>query len=338
MTDKSIRRRPSMMDVAARAGVSPQTVSRVSNGEPYVSKAKRAAVLKAMGELGYRPNSAARAMKRGAFKVIGVMFQSLHPVGNHRTLEAISEVTIGHEYATMLMPVGSFTQQATGGAFTRLGEMGVDAVIAVLPSHMEGAENLELPPSLPTVVLGTNPLPQASVLDFDQVAGTLQVMEHLFGLGHTTVHHIAGPEESLSVTKRRAVWQRALEETGRPVPPPVAGDWSPASGYAAMKVLLGRTPIPTAVFVANDQMALGAYRAILESGLRIPQDISVVGFDNVDEAVAFPTPLTTVRQDWEQLGREAIRCTLALIDGEAPVTIALPTTMVLRSSTAPAPR
>ena len=337
MSEAQVKRRPSMADVAAAAGVSPQTVSRVSNGEPYVSKPKRAAVLKAMRELGYRPNSAARAMKRGAFKVIGVMYQSLHPVGNHRTLEAISEVAIEHEYATMIMPVGSSTAQATGGAFTRLGEMGVDAIIAVLSSHMEGQDSLQLPPGVPTVVLGAAPSVEASILDFDQRPGTSEIMDHLLGLGHRTVHHIAGPCESLSATNRRNVWKEKLEAAGCPVPESAAGDWTPASGYAAMRQLLDRGERPTAVFAANDQMALGAYRAILEEGLRIPEDISVVGFDNIDEVVAYPPPLTTVRQDWEQLGKEALRCALALMNGEDPVTVSLPTRMVVRESTGPAP-
>jgi len=332
----SVPKRPSMADVARSAGVSAQTVSRVSNGEPYVSDAKRARVLEVMRELGYRPNSAARAMKRGVFRTIGVVFHSLHPVGNHATLEAISEAAALLGYAITLIPLEAQTRRATDGAFTRLGEMTVDAIIVILPSHFVDGSDLHLPVGVPTVVLAPPLVPGAGSVDFDQVVGTREAVERLLGLGHRTVHHIAGPADSYSAEGRRAAWQEVLEEHGRPVPTPVQGDWSPDSGYRAACDLLAREH-PTAVFVANDQMALGAFRAILEAGLRVPQDISVIGFDNIDEAVAFPTPLTTVAQDWGQVGREALSVALDMLEGAEPRRVSVPTHLVVRDSIGPAP-
>lgn len=329
-------RRASMADVARAAGVSAQTVSRVSNGEPYVAEEKRLRVLAAMRELGYRPNSAARAMKRGEFKTIGVVFHSLHPVGNHRTLEAISEAAATQGYATTLIPLEASTHRATDGAFTRLGEMTVDAVIAIIPSHFNGESTLHLPVGVPTVVLGPPLDIEAATIDFNQDIGTRQAMEHLLGLGHVTVHHVSGPADSYSAIAREAAWRSVLLEHGRRVPPVVPGDWSPDSGYRATRQLLAAER-PTAVLVANDQMALGAFRALLEAGLRVPQDVSVVGFDNIDEAVAFPSPLTTVAQDWEMVGREALRVALSMLEGGPPQTVSLPTHLVLRASTGPAP-
>ena len=329
-------RRPSMSDVARVAGVSPQTVSRVSNGEPYVVEEKRRRVLKAMRELGYRPNSAARAMKRGDFRTVGVIFHSLHPVGTHRTLEAISEVAATHGYATTLLPLEAPTRRDTDGAFTRLGEMAVDGAIAIISSHFSGETSLRLPVGVPTVVLGPPLSPDASSVDFDNESGTSEAVRHLLDLGHATVHHIRGPEGSFSAQARLNTWRAVLEAAGRKVPDPEMGDWSPDSGYHAARRLLARAQ-PTALFVANDQMALGAVRALLEQGLRIPEDVSIVGFDNVDEADAFPTPLTTVAQDWDHLGRIAFEVALGMIDGAEPSTTSIPTRLVVRESTGPAP-
>lgn len=325
-----------MADVARAAGVSAQTVSRVANGEPYVSETKRLRVLEVMRELGYRPNSAARAMKRGEFKTIGVVFHSLHALGNHATLEAISEAAAKLGYAITLIPLEARTRRAADGAFTRLGEMTVDAVIVIIPSHFVDGADLHLPAGVPTVVLAPPMVDGAGSVDFDQEVGTRAAMERLVELGHLTVHHIAGPRDSYSAQGRRSTWQAVLEEHGMSVPEPVQGDWSPDSGYRAMRQLLQRSH-PTAVFVANDQMALGAFRAILEAGLRVPQDISLVGFDDIDEAVAFPTPLTTVAQDWGHVGREALDLTMEMLAGGPPRNVLVPTRLVERHSTGPAP-
>lgn len=331
------KKRPSMGDVARLAGVSSQTVSRVSNGEPNVIDEKRERVLAAMRELGYRPNSAARAMKRGAFNTIGVIYHSLHPVGNHRTLEAISEAAAAQGYATTLLPLDASSQTAANGAFTRLSEMTVDATIVILPSHfIEDTRRTELPVGVPIVVLGPPLIEGASSLYFDNAVGTRAAIEHLLALGHDTVHHISGPVESFSAKAREDVWRKVLKENGRRVPDPVRGDWSPNAGYIAAQELLSRET-PTAIFVANDQMALGTQRALLEAGLTIPGDVSVIGFDNIDEAVAFPTPLTSVAQDWEVLGRDALDAALDELSGGEPSSFTIPTRLIIRDSTGPAP-
>ncbi|MGO1591678.1 MAG: LacI family DNA-binding transcriptional regulator [Ancrocorticia sp.] len=332
------RKRPSMGDVARLAGVSSQTVSRVSNGEPNVTEEKRERVRAAMGELGYRPNSAARAMKRGVFNTIGVIYHSLHPVGNHRTLEAISEAAAAKGYATTLLPLDASSQTAANGAFTRLSEMAVDAAIVILPSHfIEDTGRAELPIGVPIVVLGPPLIDGAISLDFDNAVGGRAGMEHLLELGHETVHHISGPPDSFSANAREEVWRSVLEENGRRVPEAAHGDWTPNSGYLATRELL-RRETPTAMFVANDQMALGAQRALIEAGLTIPGDVSMIGFDNIDETAAFPTPLTTVAQDWDVLGREAFNAALEELSGGNPASITIPTRLVTRDSTGPAPR
>lgn len=327
------RRPPSIGDVARLAGVSAQTVSRVVNGEPYVTDEKRDAVLAAMRELGYRPNTAARAMKRGDFKTIGVVYRSLHPVGNRKALEGITRAASERGYSVILIPAGSEPPRA-GRDGPPLSQSSIDVAIVIVSSSLGGgAGDIDPSPSVPTVVLSGSAPPQVSSVSIDETIGTREAVRHLLALGHPTVHHVAGPERSLPAQTRERAWRAALEEAGRPVPEPVRGDWSPESGYEATRRLLA-TERPTALFVANDQMALGAYRALLEAGLRIPEDVSVVGCDDIDEAPAFPTPLTTIVMDWDLVGREALRVALGMIKNPSPSVLTLPSSLVVRDSTA----
>lgn len=329
-----LERASSMRDVARMAGVSLQTVSRVANGEPHVADAKRERVLAAMQDLEYRPNSAARAMRRGAYRSVGVVYHSLHSVGTHRSLEEISERAVSHGYGTTIMPVAAASGRAASSAFTRLGEMAVDAVIVVFPSPFGLDATLEIPTTVPLVVLGPPQGRGSSSVDFDQNGGATRAIEHLLALGHPTIHHIAGPADSFSSAARTAAWRRLLEAQDRRVPDYDHGDWSAESGYLLARRML-ETETPSALFVANDQMALGAYRALAEVGLRVPDDVSVIGFDDVDEAAMYPPPLTTVAQDWEGLGRESLRVALSMTRGGDPEDICLPLRLIERHSTAP---
>lgn len=327
------RRRPSLGDVARLAGVSAQTVSRVVNGEPYVADEKRDAVLTAMRELGYRPNTAARAMRRGDFKTIGVVYRSLHPVGNRKALEGITRAAAERGYSVVLIPAGS---ESLGRGVPPLSLSSIDVAIVIVSTSLGGGTaDVDPTPSVPTVVLSSVAPPHASSVSIDETIGTREAVRHLLALGHRTVHHVAGPDRSLPSQSREAAWRATLEEAGRPVPEPVRGDWSPESGYEATRRLLS-TERPTALFVANDQMALGAYRALLEAGLRIPEDVSVVGCDDIDEAPAFPTPLTTIVMDWDRVGREALHIALRMIKNPSPSVLVLPSSLVVRDSTSAA--
>lgn len=327
------RRRPSIGDVARLADVSAQTVSRVANNEPYVSDEKKGAVMAAMHELGYRPNAAARAMKRGNFKTIGVVYRSLHPVGNRNALEGIARAAAECGYAVVLIPAGAESAHAVGGV-PPLAHPAIDVAIVIVSTSLGGGTN-DIAPSLnvPIVVLSSAGPAQASSVSIDETLGAREAVGHLLALGHPTVHHVAGPEQSLPARNRERAWRAALLEAGRPVPGVVRGDWSPESGYEATRRLLA-TERPTALFVANDQMALGAYRALREAGLRIPEDVSVVGCDDIDEASAFAPPLTTVVMDWDLVGREALRVALGMIKNPAPTALTLPSTLAVRGSTA----
>ncbi|WP_240666311.1 LacI family DNA-binding transcriptional regulator [Oerskovia turbata] len=338
-TPKRVRR-ASMADVAKLAGVSAQTVSRVSNGHAGVVEETRQQVLDAMKQLGYRPNGAARALKWGEFRTIGVIMFTLSTTGNMRTLDAISVAAAEEGYAITLIPVAVPTPGGVEGAFSRLGELAVDAVIIVMEVHLLGRSHIALPPGIPVVVVDSDAGSEYVVVDTDQAAGARSAVDHLLGLGHRTVWHVAGPEDSFASQRRVDAWQGALADAGRDVPPLIRGDWSAESGYRA-GLLLADEPGCTAVFAANDQMALGILRALREKGRDVPADVSVVGFDDVPDAGSYSPPLTTVHQDFAQVGRRCVDGVLRQVrsdDGAPePGTTLVPTTLMVRSSTA-APR
>jgi DNA-binding LacI/PurR family transcriptional regulator len=332
------RRGVSMADVARLAGVSSQTVSRVSTGHPGVVDATRQQVLAAMQQLGYRPNSAARALKLGEFRTIGVILFTLSTTGNSRTVEAIAGYAAEQGYAITLIPVAVPTQDGVLGAFTRLGELAVDGIIVIMEVHLLDAATVTLPPGVPVVVVDSDAGDRYPVVDTDQADGARQAVRHLLGLGHRTVWHVTGPAESFAADRRANAWRDTLRQAGRPVPELRRGDWSAESGYRAGLVLADERAC-TAVFAANDQMALGVLRAFHERGRAIPADVSVVGFDDIPDSASYLPPLTTVHQDFAEVGRRCVQSLLRQIrnEPEGPGTALVPTRLVARQSTA-APR
>ncbi|MCX5443657.1 MULTISPECIES: LacI family DNA-binding transcriptional regulator [unclassified Streptomyces] len=323
-----------MADVARVAGVSSQTVSRVSNGFPGVNEETRERVLAAMKELGYRPNSAARALKRGDFHTIGVITFTLSTTGNMRTLEAIATSAAQEGYAVTLLPVAVPTQDEVRGAFSRLGELAVDAVIVIMEVHLLDSARLSLPPHVKVVVADSDAGDRYAVVDTDQAGGTRDAVRHLLDLGHRTVWHLAGPSDSYAAQRRTDAWRTALEAAGRAVPPLVRGNWSAESGYRA-GLRLAEQADCTAVFAANDQMALGLLRALAERGRKVPQDVSVIGFDDIPDSGSFQPPLTTVHQDFADVGRRCVQSALRQVrenEVEQGTTL-VPTQLVVREST-----
>jgi DNA-binding LacI/PurR family transcriptional regulator len=325
-----------MADVARLAGVSGQTVSRVANERHNVDAATRDRVQAAMRELGYRPNSAARALRIGQFRSIGVIVFELQSVGTTRTLNAIAAAATRIGYSVNLMPVLDVNQLAVTSAFSRLGEQAVDGIIILIEAHTLDQAGVLLPEGLPVVVVDSSAHYDYPIVDSDQAQGARLATEHLLDLGHSTVWHLGGPPTSFAANRRRRSWELTLKERGCEVPPVLDGDWSPGSGYETGR-LLAANPDVTAVFVANDQMALGLLRALHEAGRAVPGDVSVVGFDNQEEAAQFWPPLTTIHQSFAEVGRRSVDALISEIQaGEHHHDpVAVPTKLVIRSSTAP---
>ncbi|MDU0367285.1 LacI family DNA-binding transcriptional regulator [Microbacterium sp. KSW4-17] len=320
--------RVSMADVAERAGVSAQTVSRVANGSPRVDPATRARVEKAMADLGYRMHRAARALRTGQTSTIGLVVSTLASVGNSRMLQAISEAAAARDYALAVVTVG---ERGIRDAFARLRSQGVDGAV-VLNEATELARDVDPPADLHVVVVDSPPDARFSIVQTDHAAGARAATAHLLALGHDTVHHLGGPRGSFAAAERERGWRFALADAGLVTPEPVRGDWTSASGHRAVSHLLEAT----AIFVANDQMALGALRALADAGRRVPEDVSVVGFDDIADAAEFRPPLTTVRQDFDALGRRAVTALVGAIEGGEPIAETVPPSVVVRRSTAQA--
>lgn len=328
-------KKASAADVAAEAGVSMQTVSRVARGLDNVQPATRDRVRAAMDKLGYSPNRAARALRSGQFHTIGVIMFTLSSYGNSKTLEAIAEAASEADYTITLLPVHQRTQSGITGAFARLSEQAVDGVIIVIEADLLAEHDLALPADVPVVVIDSSGESARPLIDTDQAQGTRLAVQHLLDLGHETVWHITGPEGSYSGRRREAAWREALVEAGRTVPEPLAGDWSAESGHR-LGLEIATRPDITAVFVANDSMALGVLRACHEVGRSVPATLSVVGFDDMTESASFWPPLTTIRQHFDEVGRSAINLLLHEMRHDAERSpVIVPTELVVRESTAP---
>jgi DNA-binding LacI/PurR family transcriptional regulator len=328
-----------MSDVAARAGVSHQTVSRVVNGHANVAPRTRARVERAIAELGYRPNIAARALVTGSTRTIGLATMHLDQYGPAQTLIGLEKAAREAGYSLSVAILDHVTAGDMRDAVDRLVAQGIDAVVA-LNTYDAAEEALgRLGPPVPLVTVEAGQDSGRASVRVDQEAGARLATRHLLDLGHRTVHHIAGPPGSQEARARMAGWRAELDDVGAPVPGCGSGDWTPASGYAAgerlVALIRGGEPV-SAVFVANDQMGLGLLAALHRAGLRVPDDVSVVGFDDLPEAPYFTPPLTTVRQDFAELGRRGVQLLLALLGGEEPHLDPVPPTLVVRSSTGPA--
>ncbi len=328
---------PNLKDVASRAGVSHMTVSRVLNDATSVARATRERVLTAIRELDYRPNTAARALVTGRSRALGVVIFDTTLFGPASTLYGIEQAARDAGYSVNIVSLRTLTRQTIADALDSLRGNAVDGVIVIAP-HISAARALdEMPQSLPLVAVesgsGSPAFPTVAV---DQRAGAAMATQHLMSLGHGTVWHIAGPRDWLEAQEREQGWAQALAALGAEAPEPRHGDWSPRSGYEITKELLA-DHLPTALFVANDQMALGALRALREAGVEVPRDVSVVGFDDIPEAAYFPPPLSTVRQEFSDLGRRTFDLLLARIAGDLmPLTRSVvEPILVVRESSAP---
>lgn len=326
-------KRVSMADVAALAGVSGQTVSRVVNDSPRVDPDTRARVEAAMERLGYRPHRAARALRTGRTHTIGLVAETLATVGNSRMLQAVADAASARGYALTVVTLGAPGDIAA--AFERLRDQGVDGAI-VLNEATVLARGAAASADLALVVVDSPADPRFSILATDHAGGARAAVEHLLSLGHPVVHHLAGPATSFAAAERERGWRAALDAAGVAAPDLLRGDWTAASGRAA-----GADPLlaqATAVFAANDQMALGVLHALADAGRRVPEDVSVVGFDDVADAADYRPPLTTVRQDFDALGERAVDVLVAAIDGGSERGLeTVPARLVVRESTAVAP-
>nr|WP_246656370.1 LacI family DNA-binding transcriptional regulator [Dactylosporangium vinaceum] len=302
-----MRRPPAMRDVAHLAGVSHQTVSRVVNDHPNVRSETRARVLAAMRALDYQPNAAARTLATNRSQTVGLVTFDTTLFGPSFMVHAIERAAREAGYFVSIASAREPDVPQVREAIRRLREQAVEGIVTLAPVAAAWTALRQEPLDVPIVGLGiaSGEADGVPMVAIDNAAGAALATRHLLGLGHATVHHVAGPANWPEARERQAGWRAALEEANRPAPAALTGDWSAAAGYDAGLALAERTDV-TAVFCANDQMAIGVLRALHEAGRRVPRDVSVVGFDDVPEAPYLLPPLTTVRQDFAELGRHSL--------------------------------
>ncbi|MET9773226.1 LacI family DNA-binding transcriptional regulator [Streptomyces sp. NPDC006367] len=328
---------PRSADVARLAGVSQKTVSRVLNGERYVSADVRRRVLEAAAALGYRRNNAARALASGRTCSLGVVTLGTALYGPASLLMGIERAVRDSGYALRVVNTVEGDPAGIAGAVHTLLDQGVDGIVISEPID-EGEMPMRV--EVPTLVFGAPaPFTAPSLVTAGSVADTMArvATEHLLELGHLTVHHVAGPQRWYAARDRLAGWRAALDAHGREEPPIVEGDWSAASGYEAGRVLAA-DPRVTAVFAANDDMAIGLIRAMTEAGRQVPRDVSVVGFDDSPVAGFVTPPLTTVRQPFDTVAQDGLKRLVHAIESPdaAPLPVCDPSVdLVVRASTAP---
>ncbi|MFI9829242.1 LacI family DNA-binding transcriptional regulator [Streptomyces sp. NPDC051913] len=332
-------RPPTMADVARLAGVSHQTVSRVLGDHPNVRDETRAKVLRAIEEMGYRRNSSARALATRRTRTLGVVASNTTLYGPASTLFALEDAARAAGYTVSTVSLHKLAKETLSEALDHLSDGGVEGVIALAPQRSAVEALAELRHPFPVVVVGTGSGAEIPSVNVDQQLGARLATGHLLAAGHRTVWHLAGPEDWQEAADRVTGWRATLEAAGIEPPTPLRGDWSPLSGYRAGQELAGWVGRGlTAVFVANDQMALGVLRALREAGVRTPQDVAMVGFDDIPESEFFAPPLTTVRQDFATVGKHSIALLLDLIEGRAPSGapgVVIEPQLVVRASTAP---
>ncbi len=332
-----------MRDVAKLAGVSHQTVSRVLNDHPHVRPETRLRVLDAMQSLNYRRNLAARTLVTRRSHTLGIIGFETTLFGPASLLYGIENAARDAGYLVSIATVRTLECRPVLEAVDRLSQHAVDGIIAIAPKAAVTTALAQAPADLRRVAVGGGATDSAETpaVRIDNVAGARMATRHLLGLGHATVHHVAGPADWPEAAERVRGWRETLDEAGADVPAVDARWWNARSGYEQGR-RLARDPAVTAIFCANDRIALGVLRALHEAGRRVPAEVSVVGFDDMPDSGYFLPPLSTVRQDFGELGRRSLALLLDQLghpDGARPAEqVVVAPDLVVRGSTAPPPR
>lgn len=327
-------RPPGIRDVAQVAGVSPQTVSRVLNGHHSVRPETRERVQTAVESLGYHRNYAARSLSTGRTQIIGLVTFSTDSYARSIVAGSIESAAAELDHSVITAPIASMEAKTVEHAVQSLVDRGADGIILAVPMIEASPVVSKIGLTTPIVTLDGSRTESSELLVIDQSLVAELATAHLLGLGHETVWHLAGPQDWIEAYNRSDGWRNTLERAGRSVPPELAGDWSPESGYRN-GLMAARIPDLTAIFVSSDEMAFGLIRALHECGKRIPQDISVVGVDNIPLAEYSSPSLTTVAQPFRAIGKLAVQRLLHRLQGgdtPFPPFFLLPE-LVVRSST-----
>lgn len=336
--------RATIKEVASAAGVSTQTVSRVINDRPDVSPETRKRVQEIIDQLGYQPSALARSLIRQRSYTLGVVTAGLKYTGPSRTLSGITSAAEGAGYSLLLKELPYFNANNIAPIFQTLLARHVDGIIWAVPEVGENrnwVNQLSLDLDIPIVYLAMEPKEKISVVSINNYLGGQLAMRHLLEQGYRRIGHVSGPLEWWEARERKAAWINTLKDANLEVKDEhcVEGNWSSASGAQAIIKLYKQYPDMDAVFVANDQMALSVMQFACREGVQIPEDIGVVGFDDIPESAFFWPPLTTVQQDQYNVGEVAVEEMIKIIESGwqeqepvRPKSIMLAPALVVRQS------
>lgn len=338
-------RRISIKQVASEAGVSAQTVSRVLNQRPDVAPETRQRVQEIIERLGFQPSALARSLIQQRSYMLGVVTAGLAYIGPSQTLNGITQQAAAMGYAVLLRELPRFDSSEIAATLQSLVSRHVDGIIWAVPevgvNRAWLADPLH-PMAVPIIFLTMQPRPDIPCVTIDNYAGACGAVQHLLDLGRRHIGHIAGPLDWWEASERKRAWEDTLRTAGLTVEERAwaQGNWSSASGERAIRALLVQYPELDAIFVANDQMALSALNVAHALGRRVPDDLAIVGFDDLPEAIYFWPPLTTVAQPLVELGRQAVRKLHDLVEAgrlgqpnNGPLSLVLTPTLVARAST-----
>jgi len=336
--------RSTIKEVASFAGVSIQTVSRVINERPDVSPETRKRVQDVINKLSYQPSALARSLIQQRSYTLGVVTAGLKYIGPSRTLSGIASAAEEAGYSLLLKELSHFDTNDIRPIFQALISRRVDGIIWAVPEvgdNHQWVNQTSLDLDIPLVYLTMEPQKNISVVSVDNYLGGRMAMSHLLEQGYKNTGHISGPLDWWEARQRINGWKDGLKEAGIKVDDKhyVEGNWSSASGAQAVEKLLQQYPEMDSIFVANDQMALSAIQFIDQKGLRIPEDIGIVGFDNIPESEFFFPSLTTVQQDQDNIAKLAMEEMIKIIasgrqgqESIEPQSIMLPPKLVVRKS------
>jgi LacI family transcriptional regulator len=342
MRQKAVR--ATIKEVASESGVSTQTVSRVINERPDVSPETRKRVQEVIQELGYQPSALARSLIRQRSHTLGVVTAGLQYIGPSRTLSGIAAAAEAAGYSMLLKELPRFDENNIKPIFQALLSHHVDGIIWAVPEVGENhawVDESALQMEIPLVYLTMEPRKNISVAAIDNYLGGRMAMAHLLDQGYRKIGHISGPLDWWEARQRMAAWKDALREAGIKVKDVhyVEGNWSSASGAQVMGKLLNQYPDMDSIFIGNDQMALGAIQFAVQKDLRIPEDIGIVGFDNIADSAYFSPALTTVQQDQYEIAKLAVAEIINIIEAGwqeleqvESQSIVLPPTLIVRQS------
>ncbi len=327
----NVVRGPSMHDVAARAGVSHQTVSRVLNGFAGIRPGTRDRVLAAIADLGYRRNVAARSLATGRSQAVGVLIPNTPDFGPTSSFYAV-ERALRDAGLQALSTTTSNDAESVDEALDFLFGRSIEALVLMAPTRavLDVADARASDVPVAYLLTGGERAPWS--VSVDQGQGVRLAIDHLVAHGHTRIQHITGPADATEAQLRKNAFVAETMRLGLSRLPMIEGDWSAQSGFDAGSHV---DPSATAVFCGNDQMALGLIHALGLRGVGVPRQLSVIGFDDIPEAAHMMPPLTTIRQDFRRVGALAVDVLVAALAGEdLPDTTPLPAELIVRESVA----